>query len=108
MKLQNMVYSNNSDILINDIGSGNQESLRCLTDHAQCCRDGTVGQWFYPNGSAVRLKADNQTFYMSADSERVRLHRSDYHDASYPTGLFCCELPDATSKIIRICVNIGE
>ena len=25
-----------------------------------------------------------------------------------PTGLFCCEVPDATGVTQRICANIGE
>ena len=81
----------------------------------ECCRDsdtpvsgvGILGQWLYPNGSAVGVMSDGQDFYVDRGPSVVRLNRRN-NDTS-TTGQFCCEVPDATSTTIRSCVNaIGK
>ena len=110
--LRSKSYSDSSDILIADIGEGDIGALLCFTDLTQCCRNsdtptgvGVLGQWLYPNGSAVSAESD-EDFYIDRGPSVVRLHRRS--NASSPTGRFCCMIPDATSANMKICANIGE
>ena len=104
----------NSNIVFTDIGEGDCRALLCFTDLIECCRDndtpageGTLGQWLYPNGSVVGNKSDKQDFYIDRGPSFVRLNRRS--NTMSTTGLFCCEIPDATSVNRKICMNIvGE
>ena len=103
--------TNNSNILITDIGEGDCGALYCYTDLIECCHDsdtpvgvGTLGEWLYPNGSAVGARSDGQNFYVDRGPNFVRLNRRS--NATSTTGRFCCEVPDATSTNTRICVNV--
>ena len=116
LSLRGRRYDNNSNILIPDIGEEDCGALLCFTDLVQCCRDsdtptgvGALGQWLYPNGSAVGAMGGREDFYVDRGSSVVRLHRRI--NATSPTGNFCCEVPDATSTNMRICINtqaVGE
>ena len=102
----------NSNILLTDVGEGDCGALLCYTDLTECCSDsdtpvsgiGALGQWRYPNGSAVGVMSDGQDFYVDRGPSVVRLNRR--YNATSTTGQFCCEVPDATSTPIRSCVNI--
>ena len=58
-----MITTNNTEVLITDIGediSGGLPSLTCHTDLVECCRNsdnnnmGSLGgEWYYPDGSVV-------------------------------------------------------
>ena len=101
-------YANNSYIQINDIGKGQDNALLCFTDLSKCCKSelqGLLGEWFYPNRSAVHLIALNTNFYRNRGPNVIRLHWRNY--SMTPTGEFCCVVPDAASVNITICVNIG-
>ena len=101
----------NSNILITDIGEGDCGALRCYTDLSECCGDsdtpdevGALGQWIYPNGSVIGTRSDGQDFYVDRGPGVVRLSRRS--NATATTGQFCCELPDATARNTRICLNV--
>ena len=100
-------YSNNSMISISDIGEGD-DALLCITDLKKCCRRnqtlssfGTLGDWFYPDG--VRIVSDDM-FYRNRNHSVVHLHRRE--DTTAPTGQFCCKVPDATYKVVTICIDV--
>ena len=103
-------YANNSYIQINDIGKGRDNALLCFTDLSNCCQSqgsrGVLGDWFYPNRSAVHLKDLNTNFYRNRGPSVIRLHWRNYSMLT-PTGEFCCVVPDAASVNITTCVNIG-
>ena len=110
LSLRGRRYGNNSNILIPDIGEGDCGALSCFTDLIECCRDSdtptgisVLGQWLYPNGSAVGVMGGREDFYIDRGSSVVRLHRRI--NVMSPTGNFCCEVPDATSTNMRICIN---
>ena len=65
---------------------------------------GALGQWVYPNGSVVGTRSNGQDFYVDRGPSVVRLNRRS--NAVSTTGLFCCEVPDATAKNTKICVNV--
>jgi hypothetical protein len=65
-----------------------------------------LGEWFYPNGSLVRIKDSGDDVYRDRGPGIMRLNRRN--NAMSPTGLFCCVIPDATSTNKTTCINIGE
>ena len=84
--------------------------LLCYTDLNECCHDsnttnGTLGEWFYPNGSDVGTRSNGQDFYVDRGPSVVRLNRRLSNTTSI-VGLFCCVVPDATSTETRICINV--
>ena len=111
ISLKHKVYGNNSNILISDIGERGDGALLCFTDLIQCCRNNqtssnnALGEWFFPNQSAVEVNSTKE-FYKNRGPSRVRLHRKK--NVTFPIGHFCCEVPDATLTNIRICANVGE
>ena len=65
------------------------------------------GEWYQPNGELVRGTTSTTTFYRTrGDNGEVFLNRASGIES--PTGLFCCEVPDATDTNQTLCVNIGE
>ena len=89
---------------ITDIGEGDNGSLLCITDNTNCCGR-NMGEWYFPNNmSTVRTEGESGSFYRNRGPSVVRLHRR--HNASMPTGLFCCVIPDANEVIQRICITV--
>ena len=85
-------------------GGGVGEALLCYTDSTQCCID--VGRWIEPSGGTVGDEGGTSSgdFYVTRESSVVRLHR---RNSTSPSGTYCCEVPDARSKVTRVCANIG-
>ena len=56
-----------------------------------------------PNQTAVSV-VGGLDFYMDRGPSVVRLHRRN--NAMSPTaGVFCCEVPDAVSLVVQVCIN---
>ena len=109
-----MVYANNSNISITEIGKTNPNTNQnngpqCITDRIPCCRfaGGQVGEWFFPDGMMVPL--DALLFYRNSgrDDGTVNLNRVHTNVVS-PTGLFCCVVPDATGINQILCADVSE
>ena len=114
--------TNNTDILITDIGQdavGGLPSLTCHTDLTTCCRShadnngmGSLGQWMYPDGSVLlnstASMAVGQQFYRIRNAVQViRLARRQPNDPLTPTGSYCCTVP-TTGGDMTLCANLGE
>ena len=103
-----------SIILISDIGVGD-DALLCFTDLQECCRSdqtpgtgGPQGNWLYPNGSRVLSSRDSHHgFYRNRDRSVVRLNLKNA-TVTAVIGQFCCEVPDATSSPVTICINVSN
>ena len=118
--LGNMIHVNNSIIFVTTIGriySSSEElivnngPLQCVTDRICCRHPNRNGEWFFPNGTNIwppkwynhfplfyRYRGDNGTVY---------LNRANVN-ATFPTGLFCCVVPDITDTLQTLCANIGK
>ena len=96
----------NDNILITDIGEGDCGALLCHTDLNECCHDRALGQWLYPNGSAVGTRSGRQEFYIDRGPSVVRLNRRSNAASTIAMGQFCCVVPDATSTSTTICINV--
>ena len=120
LSLKGVVYPNNSDIMISEIGetdtSENQppnsnNGFQCVTDRIPCCRfqGGQQGEWYFPNGTAVTGQGTTTSFYTSRgrDDGTVILNRVS-NDVMMPTGQYCCIVPDATGVNRSTCIMICE
>ena len=102
-QLNGVNYTNNSEVNITNIGSTDEESLLCITDNTGCCGR-IIGEWYFPNRSTVRTEGEGGSFYKNRGPHVVRLHRR--HNVMMPTGLFCCEVPDAEKVTQRVCITV--
>ena len=120
LSLKGTVYANNSVINITEIGEtdtsispppNSNNGLQCIADRMPCCRfgGGQVGEWFFPDGTMVP-GGSGSAFYRNRgynDDGTVNLNRANTN-VIMPTGLFCCEVPDATGIVQWACVNVCE
>ncbi len=120
------ITTNNTEILITDIGDdavGGLPSLTCQTNLIQCCMIGAdnngsgdedMGQWTYPNGSVVLNNAESQaaayTLYIVRNAPRlIKLVRRESVNLPplSPTGSYCCIIPTNEGEM-TFCANLGE
>jgi hypothetical protein len=114
LSLRGTIYANNGIIQITDIGETNTTSntgLQCITDRMPCCAAlaNRTREWYFPNGTSVPgpLQSPASFFRTRGDDGTVNLNRLNTN-IFIPTGLFCCEIPDATGVMQRLCANISE
>ena len=112
LALRGVHIINNSNINIRNIGQTSDNpngALQCITDRILCClsQNRRLGEWYQPNGELVTGRSSTTAFYRNrGDGGNVSLNRPSGVES--PTGLFCCEVPDATDTNQTLCVNIGE
>ncbi len=97
-------------------------SLVCVTSNVNtnCCRgadhpgSGSVGNWFYPDGTIVignsyNYYYGNSNFTRSSHTQQIRLNRKR-PDVMSPTGVYTCEVPDGsnTTMIHTANITLGE
>ena len=112
LTLNNVQYTNNSVVNIMDIGTGSA-ALMCTTTYYPCCfsapRPGT--HWYFPNGTQVG-NTNTLPYYRSRGDASpnnpgrigaVLLHRNP---EATTTGIFRCEIRDATGAFHSIYVGI--
>ena len=115
LTLNNTNYTNNSVVTITDIGTGGA-ALICTTTFRPCCfsRPLPGNHWYFPNGSRIsntntlpyyRTRTDGQRFPpgTSLIGGTVLLHRNP---EGTTTGVFRCEIRDATGAFQSIYVGI--
>ena len=114
LSLEETVYTNNSVFSITEIGTTSNTGLQCITDRMPCCSTSPdrAGEWYFSNRIRVpvlgTVKDNNKatTFYRNrGDDGTVNLNRVSTN-VFMPTGLFCCEVPDALNVMQRACANI--
>lgn len=122
LSLRGTLIPNNSYVDINEIGAGGSgglndiEGLLCRTNKMDCCGSGqvpgggTLGHWFFPNGTVVGSKSSNMLtgrtdfFFRNRFQSVVRLLREGH---PLETGFFHCEVPDANNVNQSLYVNVG-
>jgi len=114
LTLNSVQYTNNSVVNITDIGT-DSAALICTTTYIACCYSGPPPgtHWYLPNGSRVdrfntlpyyRSRTDGQRFPIgSSPGGTVLLHRNP---EGTTTGIFHCEILDATGAFQSIYVGI--
>ncbi len=114
------ITTNNTEILIIDIGEGGGlPSLTCHTDLTACCRsiadnngNGALGQWTFPDRSMILKKgasmtAGQQFYIVKSTSQVINLARREANNPLTPTGSYCCTVPTTGVKM-TLCANLGE
>ena len=101
LSLRESFIANNSYISITDIGEGRNGALICFTDNSSCCNINGRG-WFFPNRSVVSVNVSS--IYFSRGPSMLSFNRRN--NAMPPSGLYCCDIPDADGNIMRMCANI--
>ena len=104
------IVPSNGTIFITDIGTSSSQQLVCTSDRKPCCWDQPqYGEWKFPSGSQIKHITEGATaFHRNRDnSGNVNLFRVN-SDVISPTGIFCCEIPDANDMNHTLCVNICE
>lgn len=100
LSLNGTLYQNNSLVNLEDIGL-DDNALLCTTANTECCSrtespgGAILGQWFYPNGSAVAdrivdVQGDMWEFYRTRGPSIVLLNRR----RGGVTGIYGCLIPD--------------
>ena len=51
-------------------------------------------EWYFPNGTSVKIEGKKHSFYRNRDPSIVRLSRRN--NATSPTGIFKCVIPSST------------
>ena len=96
--LRGRPYQNNSIVILEDIGEGDN-ALLCITNLTACCRSddtggNTSGNWFFPNGT--RVHSDGMwDIYRTRGQMVVRVNRR----RGGVDGIYRCEIPDAMNVI---------
>ena len=100
--LKNITYQNDSIVILEDIGEGD-DTLLCITTQTACCRppnserESTTGNWFFPNGTRVPSSSSNWDFHRNRGQMVVHLSRRRGGEE----GIYRCEIPD-TMNVIQI------
>ena len=93
---------------VTEINTTSNTGLQCITDRMPCCSTppNRFGQWYFPNGTAiVPVQGSATSFYRTRGGDgTVTLNRLNTN-IMMPTGLFCCEIPDAVNVIQRACAT---
>ncbi len=113
------ITTDNTEILITDIGqdaNSGLPSLTCHTDLMKCCRgkdhSGSkgLGQWTDPNRGLIpkRKNQIEQDFYFTRPiAMAIQLIRNEIANPLSPTGSYCCTVP-TTGGDMTLCANLGE
>ena len=98
--------ANYSIVNLEDIGEGDC-ALICYTNFPDCCvSPAKAGEWFFPNGSAVKIEGTMEDFYRSREGMIVRLNRRN--NAMDPTGIYCCDIPGSNGDMCVGVYNLGD
>jgi len=104
--LNGVTYANNSIVTNTDIGTGST-ALVCTTTYTPCCTSfyNPETQWYFPNGSRVPNNP-NLPYQRTRRYDyfgRVILNRNS---ESTTTGIFHCDIPDASGVTQSLYVGI--
>ena len=105
LTLNNVSYTNNSVVNITNIGT-DSAALRCTTTNLACCLSTDGSHWYFPDGSQVqrtgttnyRTRTVNNGIVGTVSLNRIR--------GATTTGVFHCDIPDASGDLQSLYVGI--
>ena len=105
--LNGTFLSNNSIILLNEVGEGSR-ALYCLTDRLICCGTSVGGAnrgvWSSP-GTSVHLREDiSADIYYSRGFSSLQLNRRSR--SMGPAGVYRCIIPDASNVLWTLYIGL--
>ena len=104
--LRNTTYQNNSIVMLEDIGEGEDDALLCNTNYSACCRLSNMvhvlGNWFFPNGGRIPSADHKWDIYRTRGQMVVVMHRR----RGGVEGIYRCEIPDAMNVTQTIYIGV--
>ena len=104
--LRGRTYLDGDTVLITEIGEGDDAALLCVTDSTECCVSQRIGEFYYPSGRAVNVRASGYSLYRNRGDGFIRLNRRN--NVLSPLGRYRCSIPDSSGVFRSIYINIGE
>ena len=105
-----MGHPPHSLIYLEDIGL-DSAAFHCYTDNTNCCRGsdnpngGAQGSWISPIGIVEsRSQASDSVFSRTRDARALILHHGP--NATGPTGIYTCQLPDRSGNRLNLFFGI--
>ena len=95
--------SNNSIILLSDVGE-NSSALYCFTNRRECCL--TDGTWISPIGLNISESFSNISVYFTRGFSSLLLNKRS--GAVVPTGVYTCLITDAGSVVRHVFIGIFQ
>ena len=104
--LRDTTYQNNSLVILEDIGEGD-DGLLCMTDISACCRlpytgQRALGNWFFSNGTRVPSSGAQWDFHRTRGHMVVLLHRRRGGE----DGVYRCVVADAMNVPQTIYIGV--
>ena len=107
--LGGITYLNNTAVIVEHIGEGEANSLKCTTAYESCCQTSRQGQFYYPNGDQVMIVSQaiskRENFYKTRNSGSISLNK---RGGSTPLGRYRCEVPDGRGVPQNLYITIGN
>ena len=107
--LNGTTYQNNSIVILEDIGEGDN-ALLCITNLTACCRPpytrGTpkaIGNWYFPNGTRLHsANGEEWDLYRTRGKMVIRMNRR----RDGVEGIYHCEIRDAMNVTQTIYIGV--
>ena len=99
------LLSNNSMVLLSDIGEGSS-ALYCLTDMMHCClsaASASDGRWIFSDDSYAN-EDPTANFYLVRGFSSLLLNRRS--SAVGPTGVYTCLIPDSSNSSRNVYIGV--
>ena len=104
-------YQNNSIVILEDIGEGDN-ALLCMTNLTACCRPPYTGgtrkairNWYFPNGTRLhsgRVNGEEWDLYRTRGKMAIHMDRR----RGGVEGIYHCEIPDAMNVTQTIYIGV--
>ena len=105
-RLGDQTYQNGANCPMSDIGEASN-ALLCMTDNTNCCNaPHLIGEFYYPDGSRVGVRASGDSLYRNRGQGYIRLNRRN--GATSPLGRYRCDIPDSNGVMQSIYINIVD
>ena len=107
--LNGTTYQNNSVVILEDIGEGDDDGLLCIAYQSACCSKEftgvmglAIGNWYFPNGTRVPSSGRQWDFHRTRGDMVVLLHRR----RGGVDGVYRCVVADAMNVTQTIYIGV--
>ena len=106
-QLGGTTYPNNTVVLLEDIGEGDN-ALQCVSNNTRCCGASSTfrGEFYYPNGAMVPIQNVGHSIYRNRGASFIRLNQRG-NAVNPPLGRYRCDIIDDTEAKQSLYINIG-